>query len=177
MEEYKDHDVVIDDFQSKVNYLQGLTEKIIESTHTLDNTANVMVGLNTAVFALVTSMLFESEHLQITLGIIAFFCVLSIFFAVFAIRLPHILSNRKHHRKSLFHARRIAEYDCAETYAKALHKVIHNEEELFEEYAREAYNLSRYYYMPKRRMLTWSRYFFAFGVVLSSMVLLVEKIL
>lgn len=168
---------IIEEFQGKVGYLQGLTEKIIDSTRTIDNHANVMVGLNTAVFALVISMLFEAEHLQLTMAVIAMFSVMSAVSAVFAIRLPHVIITKKKHHKSLFHARRIAEYDCAETYAKALHKVMHDEESLFVEYAREAYNLSRYYYMPKRRMLTWSRYFFIFGVVMSSVVLMVERIL
>lgn len=169
--------VAIEDFQGKVGYLQGLTEKIIDSTRTIDNHANVMVGLNTAVFALVTSMLFEAEHLRLTLAMIAMFSVLSAVAAVFSIRLPRIIVTKKKYRKSIFHARRIAEYDSPETYAHALREIMHNEKELFDEYAREAYNLSRYYYMPKRRMLTWSRYLFLFGVVLSSIALLAQKLL
>lgn len=165
----------IDDVQGKVAYLQGLTEKIIDSTRTIDNHANVMVGLNTAIFALVISMLFEKETLRMTMGVIALFSAASAVAAIFAIRLPRIVA-RKGHTMSLFHTRRIAQYESAEHYARALQKNLRSDDDVFTEYAREAYNLSKYYYIPKRRMLTWSRYFFLFGVITSSVFLLMEKI-
>jgi hypothetical protein len=175
MDDHKEKQQEIDELQGKVAYLQSLTEKIIDSTRTIDNHANVMVGLNTAIFALVMSMLFEADHLKLTMGIVALFSLLSAIAAVFAIRLPRLFS-RKNYPMSLFHTRRIAQFDSADQYAQELRNVIQSDGSLFAEYAREAYNLSKYYYTPKRRMLTWSRYFFLFGVITSALFLLLEKI-
>ena len=165
----------IDDLQGKAGFLQGLTEKIIEATRAVDNHANVMVGINTALFALVITMLFQVEHLKATLGIIALFSAASAIAAVFAIRLPHILAHKRH-PESLFYARHIASYPSADAYAAQLRAVVADERELFRQYAREAYNLSVYYYLPKRRMLSWSRYLFVFGVVASALFLVLEKV-
>ncbi len=174
MNDHKEEGQKIDDVQGKVAFLQGLTEKIIDSTRTIDNHANVMVGLNTAIFVVVISMLFEVDHLRFTLGVVAFFSIISAVAAVFAIRLPRLMSH-KDYPMSIFHTRKIAGFDSAEQYAQALHRTLYSEKKIFEEYAREAYNLSKYYYTPKRRMLTWSRYLFLFGVISSSMFLLLER--
>lgn len=170
----KNHSVV-DELQGKGAYLQGLTEKIIDATRTIDNHANVMVGINMAIVVLIISMLFDVNHLKLTMGVVAIFSALSAISAVFAIRLPHALSSQKH-PESLFYARKIASFDCADDYAHVLRKTITNDDDLFREYAREAYNLSKYYYIPKRRMLTCSRYLFLFGVMSSSLFLLLEKL-
>ena len=165
----------VDDLQGKTGFLQGLTEKIIEATRAVDNHANVMVGINTALFALVITILFQVDHLKITLGIIAIFSAASAIAAVFAIRLPHMLAHTRH-PESVFYARHIASYPSADAYAAQLRAVIADDEALFLQYAREAYNLSTYYYIPKRRMLSWSRYLFVFGVVTSALFLVLEKV-
>ncbi len=166
---------LIDDLQGKAGFLQGLTEKIIEATRAVDNHANVMVGINTALFALVITILFQVEHMKATLGIIALFSAASAIAAAFAIRLPHLLANTCH-PESLFYVRHIASYPSADAYATQLRAAITDDEVFFRHYAREMYNLSTYYYIPKRRMLTWSRYLFVFGVVASALFLVLEKV-
>lgn len=166
---------IITDLQGKSAFLESLNEKIVDSVRTVDNHANVMIGINTVIFALVISMLFEIDHLKLTIGMVAIFSALSTIAAVFAIRLPRSFFKKKH-PESIFYARRIAEYTSADEYARALRDVVTNEKEFFTQYAREAYNLSNYYYIPKRRMLTVSRYIFLFGVVMSSLFLLMEKL-
>lgn len=166
----------VEEFQGKVGYLQGLTEKIIDSTRTIDNHANVMVGLNTAIFALVISMMLQVDHLRFVMSIVALFSFISAIAAIFAIRLPRIIARNNNYQKSLFHAPRIAQFKSVDEFSNALLATMASDDDLLKEYAREAYNLSKYYYMPKRKMLTLSRYFFLFGAITSSLFLLVEKI-
>lgn len=158
-----------------VSFLEGLTNKIINATRTVDSHANVMVGINTGIFIFVISRLFDVETLRLTMGVVAIFSAFSAVAAVFAIRIPRIFVKRTQ-EQSLLHAPRVASFDTAEDYAKNLQEMLCKDDEIFRQHALEAYNLSKYYYTPKRRMLAWSRYIFVFGVMASGMFLLLEKL-
>jgi hypothetical protein len=176
MEDKKYNEQILNDGQAIINFLEGLTNKIIDITHTVDNHANVMIGMNTGIFVLVISLLFKADVLRITLGIVAFFSFISAFCAILAIRLPHFFTRRYPHEESILHAPRISKFNSADIYATELQKIIKNEDEIFRQYSLEAYNLSKYYYVPKRKMLAWSRYFFVLGVMCSGLFLLLEKL-
>lgn len=166
---------VDDDLEATTNFLQGLTEKIIDTTRNLDSHANVMVGINTGIFMLAVSEIFQVEHLKLTFGVVAIFSAVSAFIGLLAIRLPNMLVNKKH-KESNFYARSIANFPSAKAYSKKLREILSSDDAFFEEYSLEVYNLSRYYYIPKRRLLSWSRYVFVFGVMASAMFLLLEKL-
>ena len=176
MKDKKDNVQCVDNEKMTINFLEGLTNKIIDITHTVDSHANVMIGINTGIFALVVSQLFKTDTLKITMGVVACFSMISAFCAMLAIRLPRFFTKRYPHEESILHAPRIAKFNSANIYAKELQKMVKNEDEVFRQYSLEAYNLSRYYYLPKRKMLTWSRYFFVFGVMASGLFLLLEKL-
>jgi len=174
-EEKKENFYVDDDLEATTEFLQGLTEKIIDATRNVDNHANVMVGINTGILMLAISEIFQVDHLKITFGVVAIFSAVSVFVALCAIRLPKFLVNKKH-EESLFYARRIAKFSSADEYSQQLRKILSNDDAFFKEYSLEVYNLSRYYYIPKRRLLSWSRYIFVFGVMASALFLLLEKL-
>jgi len=176
MKELKSDVTRIDNGQVTINFLEGLSNRIIDITHTVDSHANVMIGINTGIFVLVVSQLFRVNTLKITLGVVAVFSVISALCAILAIRLPHFFTRRHPHEESMLHAPRISKFNSADLYAQELKTIVKNEDELFRQYSLEAYNLSRYYYLPKRRMLAWSRYFFVFGVMISGLFLLLEKL-
>jgi hypothetical protein len=159
-----------------VSFLEGLTEKIIDATHTVDTHANVMIGINTGIFIFVISKLFEYESLKITMGVVALFSACSVIAAMLAIRLPRVITKRYAHEESVLHAPRISKFKSANEYAITLKKMLKNEDEMLKQHSLEAFNLSKYYYAPKRRMLAWSRYFFLFGVMASALFLLMEKL-
>jgi len=176
MENEKNNAKCINDDQVTINFLEGLSNKIIDITHTVDSHANVMIGINTGIFVLVVSQLFKTDTLKITMGVVAFFSMISAFCAMLAIRLPRFFTKRYPHEESLLHAPRISKFNSADIYAEELQKILANEDETFRQYSLEVYNLSKYYYLPKRRMLAWSRYFFVFGVMASGLFLLLEKL-
>ncbi len=159
-----------------IGFLENLSQKIIDATHTVDTHANVMIGVNTGIFIFVISKLFENDSLRITMGVVALFSACSIIAAMLAIRLPRIVTKRYCHEESVLHAPRIAKFGSADQYADTLKKMINNEDEILKQHSLEAFNLSKYYYKPKRRMLAWSRYFFLFGVMTSAIFLLMEKL-
>ncbi len=163
------------DAMNTLGFLEGLTKKVIDAAHTVDSHANVMVGVNTGIFVLVISMLFEVDSLRLTMGMVAIFSALSAIFAIFAIRLPHVFGHNER-EKSLLHAPRIAEFGSAEAYADELQKMLDDDREIFRQHALEVYNLSKYYYIPKRKMLSYSRLFFLCGVMASAVFLLLEKL-
>ncbi|PID51855.1 MAG: hypothetical protein CR972_04940 [Candidatus Moraniibacteriota bacterium] len=163
------------DTMNTLTFLEGLTAKVIDAAHTVDNHANVMVGLNTGIFALVVSKLFEVNTLHLTMGVVAIFSAFSALAAIFAIRLPRFFGH-KEREKSILHTQRIAEFGSAESYADELQKMLDDDREIFRQHALEAYNLSKFYYIPKRKMLTYSRLIFIFGVMASGMFLLMEKL-
>lgn len=178
MDEKIDKDILTgEDFDTMttLSFLEGLTKKVIDAAHTVDSHANVMVGINTGIFVLVISKLFEIDTLRLTMGVVAIFSAFSAIAAVFAIRLPRFFGH-KEREKSILHTQRIAEFGSAESYADELQKMLGDDREIFRQHALEAYNLSRYYYIPKRRMLTYSRMLFIFGVMASGLFLLMEKL-
>ena len=159
-----------------ISFLESLSQKIIDATHTVDTHANVMIGINTGIFIFVISKLFEDDSLRITMGVVALFSACSVIASMLAIRLPRIITKRYHHEESILHAPRISKFKSANEYASTLKKMIKDEDELLKQHSLEAFNLSKHYYTPKRRMLAWSRYFFLFGVMASSIFLLMEKL-
>jgi hypothetical protein len=166
---------VDEELQATVSFLDGLTSKIIDATRNIDNHANVLIGLNTGIFLLSINEVFQVDHLKLTFAVVAAFSALSAFVALLAIRLPKAVVNKKHN-ESLFYARRIASFSSAKEYAKKLRQLLKNEDDFFEQYSLEIYNLSKYYYIPKRRVLSWARYIFVFGVILSGLFLMLEKL-
>ena len=175
MTEKKNRNFVDDDLEATVNFLDGLTSKIIEATRNIDNHANVLIGINTGILLLAVNEVFQVEHLKLTFAVVAIFSALSAFIGLLSIRLPKVLVNKKH-KESLFYARTIAGFSSAKEYAKSLRKILEDEDDFFEQYSLEIYNLSKYYYIPKRRLLSWSRYIFIFGVIASVMFLMLEKL-
>ncbi|MEN8252546.1 MAG: hypothetical protein ABFQ53_03135 [Patescibacteria group bacterium] len=163
---------------SDVSFLEGLTKKTIDATHTVDNHANVMIGINTGIFIFVNSQLFVADSLHVTMGVVALFSAGSALAAVFATRLPRSLLffKRRSHEKSVLHAQQIAQFESANVYAEKLEEMMSSEKEMIRQHALEAYNLSKYYYVPKRQMLSLSRYLFVVGVLFSSVFLLMEKL-
>jgi len=106
---------------------------------------------------------------------VAIFSAISGLLAVFATRVPRFFIKRKYD-KSILHAKQIAKFESATKYSDELQKITQTKDELFRQHSLEAYNLSKYYYVPKRRILTLSRYVFILGVMTSGMFLLLEKI-
>ncbi len=162
------------DTMNTLSFLEGLSVKIIDAIHTVDNHANVMIGINTGVFIFVMTQLLAGEGFHFTLSVVAFFSVISVVCGLFAIRLPRFM-GRVTRERSLLHTNRILEFGSAEAYADELQKMLVDDREIFRQHALEVYNLSKYYYTPKRKMLSYARLAFLCGVLASGVLLIIEK--
>lgn len=169
----KEKKYVDDDLQGVVEFLNSTSEKIIDTTRNVDSHSNVLLGLSMAVFALALNEMMASDKLHLTLSVVAFFSGLSSIIALMSIRPPRILTKRGQ-RESLMYTGKISSFKSSKEYSKALRKSLSNDDCFFHEYAMEIYNLSRYYYIPKRRLFSLSRNIFLFGVVMGLFVLLIE---
>lgn len=164
---------VDDDLDAVVGFLAGTSAKIIDSTRNVDNHSNVILGLSMAIFALSVNELMTVEKLHMTLSVIAIFSGISSMVALLAIRPPRFLI-KKGQEESLMYTRKIAGFASHKEYAEALREVLTSDEKLFHQYATEIYNLSRFYYIPKRKMFSLSRNIFLFGVVAALFFMLLE---
>jgi hypothetical protein len=164
---------VDDDLQAVVAFLEGTSAKIIDSTRNVDNHTNVLLGLSMGVFALSINELMTASHLHMTLTAVAIFSGISSAVALLSIRPPRFLI-KKGQEESLMYTRKIAAFKSHKEYAKALREILTSDEKIFHQYAKEIYNLSRFYYIPKRKMFSLSRNIFLFGVVAALFFMLLE---
>lgn len=171
--EVKKKKYVDDDLQGVVEFLNSTSEKIIDTTRNVDNHSNVLLGLSMAFFALALNEMMTSDKLHITLSVVAFFSGVSSIIALMSIRPPRFLT-KKGQRESLMYTGKIASFKSSKEYSKALQKMLIEDDCFFHEYATEIYNMSKYYYVPKRKLFSISRNIFLFGVVLGLFVLLLE---
>ena len=169
----KEIDYVEKDLQAVVAFLDGLSNKITERTRNIDSQSNVIIGLSTGVFILAINELMNSESLHITLSLVASFSALSAIVALVAIRPPAwmVLKGQK---QSLLYTQKIANFSSANKYADELKKILKCDKDIFQQYAVEIYNLSKYYYRPKRNLFAVSRNIFLFGVIFSLIFLFLE---
>jgi hypothetical protein len=155
---------VDDDLQAAVTFLEGTSAKIIDSTRNVDSHSNVFLGLSMGIFALSINELITSSHMHMTLTVVAIFSGISSMVALLAIRPPRFLI-KKGQEESLMYTRKIAEFKSYKEYADALREALTSDEKLFCQYAKEIYNLSRFYYIPKIKLFSLSRNVFLFGVL------------
>ncbi|PIP28207.1 MAG: hypothetical protein COX29_02445 [Candidatus Moranbacteria bacterium CG23_combo_of_CG06-09_8_20_14_all_35_22] len=173
MKTKKEKDYVEKDLQAVVAFLDGLSNKIIERTRNVDSQCNVIIGLSTGIFILAINEVMNSDHLHITLSLIAFFSALSAIISLLAIRPPSFMV-KKGQEESLLYSKKIADFESAREYSIELKKILKKDQDIFQHFSIEIYNLSKYYYRPKRKLFEISRNIFLFGVIFSLIILFLE---
>ncbi|MFA6159494.1 MAG: Pycsar system effector family protein [Parcubacteria group bacterium] len=169
----KEKEYVENDLDAVVAFLDGLSHRIIERTRNIDAQSNVLIGLSTGIFILAINEIMNVERFHITLSLVAVFSALSSMVALLAIRPPNWMV-KKGQEQSLLFTQTIADFDSAKKYSIELKKILNCDEEIFHQYAIEIYNLSKYYYRPKRKLFAISRNIFLFGVISSLVLLFLE---
>lgn len=162
------------DLQAVIGFLEGSMGKIIDSTRNVDNHCNVLIGLSTGIFALSLNEILQTENFHLTLMIIAGFSALSSVIALCAIR-PLRFMVKRGQEESLLYPRKISSFKSAKEYSRKLMKVLETDDDIFYQYSIEIYNLSKFYYQPKRKLFAASRNIFLLGVVSSLFTLLLEN--
>jgi len=148
-------------------FLSGILQKSGNFARHMDNQTNILVGLSFGIFILsVSQAITESELISLPLLILAIFSLASALTALFAVIPPRIMRKRGQ-KESLFYNKEIASFKSSDHYEKELSKVCYDFNRIIHQYALELYNLSNYYYQPKRRLFKCSRNLLLLGIFLS----------
>lgn len=148
-------------------FISSILQKAENFARHMDNQTNILLGLSSGIFVLSASQIrTENGSIVIPLLVLAIFSLVSALMAIFAIIPPRTM-RKKGQKESLLYNKKISEFKSPKQYAKELLEVSRDFEKITQECATELYNLSRYYYQPKRRLFKWSRNLLLLGLSLS----------
>jgi hypothetical protein len=151
-------------FQSIVSFLDSILDKMTSYAQHMDNQIQILVGISSAVFVFSATQF--SEKRELFLLVLALFSISSAIVALFAIHPPGFMRKRGQ-PESLMYNKKIISFSSAKNYGEEILKVVKDPNEILQQYATEIYNLSRYYYRPKRTLFHFARSIFLLGFIFS----------
>ena len=153
------------DIGAAIRLLSSPLEKLNSSVRHLDTQTNILIGLSSAIFAIATSQLTRGEIIFKTpLLLLAIFSALAAITGIFAVHPPRFMRKRGQ-EESLFYQKEIEGFVSPAAYAVALEKKMGDIPAITEEYAKEIWNIARYYYRPKRKLFNLARNLLLWGIV------------
>jgi len=160
------------DFGCSLSFLNGMLRKTTSFVQHLDTQINILIGISLGMFAFGASK-FQGENGDISLAflVLTIFSLLSTLVGLFAIHPPKWLRKRGQ-EESLMYNKKISSFSSSVEYGDELLKAIKNKEEIVRQYATELYNISKYYYRPKRNLFHIARRIFLLGITISFILLL-----
>jgi hypothetical protein len=161
-------------FEGIVIFLDGILEKTKDYAQHMDNQIQILVGITSAIFVFSATQF--SEKGELFLLVLALFSICSVITALFAIHPPRFMSKRGQ-RESLMYNKKIISFSSAKDYGEEILKTVKEPEAIFQQYATEIYNLSRYYYRPKRTLFHLARLIFLLGFIFSFLSFLFSRFL
>ncbi|HSX49190.1 MAG TPA: Pycsar system effector family protein [Candidatus Saccharimonadales bacterium] len=153
--------------------LNEILQKVNSHCEHIDVQVNIIVALSTAVFIFSAQrFLLESPKQPLYLLALILFSALSAIAGLLAVNPPGFM-RKKGQKESLLYHRRIALFNSAEEYAERLETMLSSKRNITEGYSSEIYNLSKYYYLPKRSLFQLSRNLLMLGLTLSFILFIV----
>jgi len=147
--------------------LNEILHKINGNTEHIDIQINNIVILSSALFAFsATGYLSGSPNAHYYLLILALFSSLSAVAGLISLNPPSYFDKRGQ-KDSRLYSHGISSYKSPEEYHAAIKEMIADKEKTVEQYALEIYNLSKFLYLPKRKLFNLSRNLLVFGFLLS----------
>lgn len=154
----------LNDFSAK--FLEELVEKSYQFVLHLDTQTNILVGVSSAIFLFSISRFLEVTQ-DLTFLILAVFSAISALVGLFAIHPPRFMRKRGQEESLMYH-KHIVGFRSPKEYAQKLLKVIGDKKLVTEEFATEIYNVSKYYYRPKRKLFHLARNLLLLGILASA---------
>jgi hypothetical protein len=161
--------------ESTAQFLEGIVQKHYSFSQHLDNQVNILVGVSTAIFLFSLSR-FLSNGGEIPFLILAISSGVTLFIGLFAIHPPAFMRKRGQ-EESISYNKAISAHVSSKEYWAKLRIVIDDKEEIIKQYATEIYNVSKFYYRPKRRLFHAARNVLVFGILATFVAFLVELVL
>ncbi len=154
--------------QAEAEFLGSILEKTHALADNLNNQTSILVGVSSALFVFSFSQFISGRENF-------FFVVLSLFtgatslIGLLAVHPPRFLRKRNQ-PESLMYNRQITNSSSPDDYAKLLLSTMESREAIVKEYAREIYNVSKYYYRPRRRLFNLARDIFMIGMIVTFLI-------
>lgn len=162
---------------AKVIALNAILQKTQSFAVHLDAQLNMLIVVGSAIFIFFITRFYDSSYFTpLYVIIFGIFALLSVLTALLAIFPPRFLRKKGQHESIMYHYK-IGRYDNPLLYLSEVKKALATDEDLIQEYTKEIYNISKYYYRPKRVLFEISRNFLFIGFVLSLLAFLSEYIL
>ncbi len=147
-------------------YLSIAMDKTMQTVQALDTQITILISITITVFAFTSERFLAGAG--ITYLVISIFSALAAISALFAVHPPRFLRKGGNHnyKKDTLFAANISEYPSSAEYSKALLKNLKSKKSITEECAVDIYNISTFYYTPKRKLFRLSRNLFLIGVII-----------
>lgn len=153
------------DLGAAVRFLVAILEKTRSMVLHLDTQTNILIGLSSGILLFAASRAsFTSDGIFYLILATASAC--AAFIGLLAIHPPSRM--RKHGQtESLMFNKKIMSFSTYHDYENELAGVLGDQEAMLREFSQEIYNISRYYYRPKRFLFHLARNFLLWGLALS----------
>ena len=155
-----------------IQFLDELLQKSYQFAQHLDTQTDILVGVSSAIFLFSLSRFLDAKG-EIPFLILAVFTGLSSLVGLFAIHPPRFMRKRGQEESLMYH-KHIMSFSSPAEYGRQLLSVIDDEDRIIKEYATEIYNVSKYYYRPKRRLFHVARNLLMTGILLGFVSFMIE---
>jgi hypothetical protein len=151
--------------KNRESFLDTVLDRVGEMCQHLDHQTNILIGISAASFLFSASKI-DHGTVDPAFIIIAIASGLSTLTGLLAIHPPRFM-RKQGQTESLAYNKVIAHFPDAAAYEKALREATKTEEEIFHQCATEIYNLSRFYYRPKKILFHYARTILFVGIALA----------
>ncbi|MFH0873505.1 MAG: hypothetical protein V1846_01545 [Candidatus Komeilibacteria bacterium] len=155
----------------ELEFLKSNLERVISFTEHLDTHIAILIGFTSSIFIFsltqITNQAFSSIYQTL-----AIFSATATIIAILAVRPPSLL-RKQGQIESLLYRKKMISFDSADQLAKLLPRIIEDKAYGYREFARETYNMIRYYYRPKKYFFYLARTIFMIGVLVAVVMLVV----
>jgi hypothetical protein len=163
--------------EAEKSHQLGLAKTILEKTNEfaqhLDHQTNILIGVGSAIF-LFAATEFDKDPNNFSFLILAVFSAVSALMALYAVHPPRYIC-KKGQSESLMYHKRISDSASPKAYAAAISKAAITAQSTLEQYTTEIYNVSKYYYQPKRAFFHGARNVLFIGLAISFVMFLMRS--
>lgn len=154
------------DYGAAMRFYGDTLKKLIDLSRQIDMQVNMITSLSSVLLAFSVTQIIQ-QHEPITFAVLSVCMVCAVISALFAAHPPRFMRRAGQHQSAMY-SKSIARYPSAVEYEAQLRSFLSDADAMVGEYAREIYNLSKYYYIPKRKLYLISRNFFVSGIALAT---------
>ena len=157
-------------------FLDGLAQKTRSLADHIDTQTNILIGLSSAIFLFSLTIITTKENVELYFLILGLFSGVSAFISLLGVHPPKVM-RKQGQEESLLYNKYIAGFANSKDYAGKLNEILGDRDAIVGQYAIEIYNLSKYYYRPKRKLFHLARNVLVAGIILTNITFLIKILL